>query len=339
MSRWLTKIALFISLCFLISFAYISIQFKRFIYEPMVPQSQPPVVIEVTPGAPIIAVAWQLKRQGLLKNPKYFLWYAKLKHATGRIKAGEYLIKPGKTTPAKLLKNMVAGKIYLRQFTIVEGWNFQQLLDAAKNNLYLSQTFANLTNEQIMAKLGFPNTNPEGQFFPDTYLFAKGTADNKIFKIAYLKMQKVKQNLWAARAQGLPYRNVDEALTAASLIEKETAIQDEKPKIAGVIIQRLAKNMRLQIDFTVIYAMGKSFDGKLKSSDLTFPSPYNTYLNKGLPPSPIAIPSPQSIYAALHPEYSDALYYVAKGGGRHEFSSTLKGQDAAIKKYLLAPKN
>lgn len=338
MQRTLSKVLLFIVIIGIFFFALMSIQLKRFLYEPMLSATDAPLIIEIKPGTPIIALAWQLKRQGLIKSPKYFLWYAKLHHAARHIKAGEYLIKPGKTTPARFLKNVWAGKIYLRQFTIVEGWSFQQILDAINKNSYFHHSLKDLSNHQIMTKFDPPNLHPEGQFYPDTYLFAKGTPDVKVLKIAFNKMQNLKQKMWAQRAQNLPYKTPEDALIVASLIEKETALAEEKPIISGVILRRLAKDMRLQIDPTVIYALGKSYQGKLTTQDLRFNSPYNTYMNKGLPPSAIAVPSAQSIYAALHPAPGDSLYFVAKGYGRHQFSATLKDQDTAIKTYLLTPK-
>lgn len=263
---------------------------------------------------------------------------ARIQGNLGKIKAGEYLIEPGKTTPAKLLQNMAAGRVLLRQLTIIEGWTFQQIMNAINNNPYLQHNFNTLKNDEIMAQLGYPNINPEGRFYPDTYLFSKGTADSKILKKSYQKMQILLAQQWNSRAANLPYQNQEEALTAASLIERETAVPQERPMVAGVIVRRLEKNMRLQIDPTVIYALGNAYKGKLSSQDLKINSPYNTYLYKGLPPTPIAVPSASSLYAALHPASGDALFYVANGRGSHIFSATLKDHDVAIDKYLLAPR-
>lgn len=309
------------------------VQWRQVLYTPMLAADNPAVEITIPPGMPLISLAWQLKRQGLLQNPDYLVYLARLHGDIEHIKAGEYLIAPGKTTAAQFLDNIVSGRIILRQLTIVEGWNFNQVMAAVNTNPYLTHSLNHLDNATIMQKLGYSGIDPEGRFYPDTYLFGKGTADTKILRKAYTAMDNLLAKQWAQRAHNLAYQKPIEALTVASLIERETSLDRERPLIAGVINRRLQKNMRLQIDATIIYALGANYSGKLSRNDLTVRSAYNTYLHAGLPPTPIAMPSRSSLYAALHPAAGDALYYVATGRGGHTFSATLKAHDMAIDKY------
>jgi UPF0755 protein len=335
---WLTNILLILGLIILLYVAWWCVQWKIFLTRPMLKTGNA-IGIEIKPGTTVVELAWNLKRQGLINNPKLLIWLVRLRGDLSNIKAGEYLVEPNKTTAAKFIDNVVSGKIILRQATIVEGWTFAQMMDAINNNPYLTHTLANSDSATIMKKIGQSEINSEGMFFPDTYMFGKGAPDVVILKKAYQAMQNRLQKEWNNRAANLPYQNAYQALIAASLIERETAIAKERPVISGVIVRRLQKNMRLQIDPTVIYALGNAYQGKLTAKDLLTRSPYNTYLNKGLPPTPIGMPSGASIQAALHPAAGDALYYVASGnGGRHVFSATLQQHDAAIDRYLLAPR-
>lgn len=337
--RGLINVCLVLVLAGLLYLAWLTFQWQRFLYRPMLANTQTPIEVEVRQGTGVNSLAWKLKRQGLLQHPDYFILLARMRGAFTRIQAGTYLIQPGKTTPAKFLDDMLAGRVILRELTIVEGWTFAQMMQAINSNPYLTHTLAGKDPQAIMTALGYPEQNYEGHFYPDTYLFGDGTSDVKILKKAYLKMNNLLAQAWAKRATGLPYDSPEQALIAASLIERETAVAAERPLISGVIIRRLQKNMRLQIDPTVIYALGSAYQGKLTTQDLLVNSPYNTYLHKGLPPTAIAFPSTSSVQAALHPTLSDALYYVASGkNGSHIFSATLRQHDAAIDKYLLSPK-
>jgi UPF0755 protein len=190
-----------------------------------------------------------------------------------------------------------------------------------------------------MAALGHPDLDAEGRFFPDTYLFPRGTTDIAYLKRAYAAAEKNLEEQWAARASDLPYRSPYEALIMASIVERETAVPDERPMIAGVFIRRLAKGMRLQTDPTVIYGLGESFDGNLRKRDLLADAPYNTYTRAGLPPTPICLPGRAALAAALHPAAGDALYFVARGDGSHQFSATLQEHEAAVRRYQLGHKS
>lgn len=189
--------------------------------------------------------------------------------------------------------------------------------------------------ENIMIELGYAGNVAEGLFFPDTYNFPKGTTDKAFLQRAYQRLHDILDEEWQARAENLPYKTAYEALIMASIIEKETGLASERSTIAGVFVRRLNKKMKLQTDPTVIYAMGKQFNGNIRKKDLDIDSPYNTYRYKGLPPSPIALVGREAIHAALHPEKGKSLYFVAKGDGSHYFSETLKEHNRAVAKYQL----
>ncbi|QLH43442.1 MAG: endolytic transglycosylase MltG [Coxiellaceae bacterium] len=335
MPRWLVNTLLVLTLLVLIWIAWLCSAWKKFFDAPLIANNIP-VEIEVQPGTTPSAIAWQLKRQGLNIDPKRFIQWARLRGDLTRIKAGEYRIMPGMTA-SQFLSQMVAGRTIMRQFTIVEGWTFGQLMDALNRNPYVSHQLQGLDDASIMARIGHPNLYPEGMFYPSTYLFSRGTSDIKLLQMAYNNMQQVLGQLWQQRAPNLFYQNSYQALIVASMIEKETAVISERPMVAGVIMRRLDKNMRLQIDPTVMYGLNKNYTQKLTGNDLKIDTAYNTYTRNGLPPTPIAMPSASSITAALHPAAGDALYYVATGVGGHAFSNTLKAHDVAIKQYLLRP--
>jgi UPF0755 protein len=254
------------------------------------------------------------------------------------IRVGEYEFKPG-TTVGQMLDMVVRGEVKQYSLTLVEGWNFHQVMMAMNADEALTHKLAGLNNVQIMNTLGYTGQHPEGRFFPDTYQFSRGMTDVEILKQAYGRMKTTLEQEWPKRDAGLPYDNAYQALTMASIVEKETAVPEERRAIAGVFVRRLEKGMRLQTDPTVIYGLGQSFDGNLKKSHLLDASnPYNTYKHKGLPPTPIAMPGRDSIHAALHPEAGTALYFVSRGDGSHYFSSTLEEHNRAVVKYQLKGK-
>ncbi|MFU8797614.1 MAG: endolytic transglycosylase MltG, partial [Gammaproteobacteria bacterium] len=273
------------------------------------------------PGSGIVALS------KLTKRPPYFVAMALLRGEASRLKAGEYQIRPG-TTPRQLLEQVVQGKVIYHSVKLIEGWTFKQFLAALGTQPKLVQTIQGLPLETIMEKLGYPGENPEGRFFPDTYKFTMGTPDLAILKQAYGAMKK---RLPPDMSPEAAYK----ILIIASLIEKETAIDAERPMVAEVILNRLQKNMLLQIDPTVIYALGEGYTGKLRKSDLQVNSPYNTYRYTGLPPTPIAMPGIASIHAALNPTKGEHLYFVArgKGDGTHQFSINLADHNRAVKEF------
>jgi UPF0755 protein len=288
----------------------------------------------IKPGMSLKQLAQDLTQQGILDHPYYFMLEGRLQGSESRIKAGEYLLKPG-VTQRQLLAQFVAGKVVQHSLTLIEGWSFRQLMNEVSSNGTLVQTLANVDSKTVMTALAVPKVAPEGRFYPDTYHFPIGMTDVEFLQRAYVKMTRVLEEEWQQREAGLPYMNSDEALIMASIIEKETAIAEERAAIAGVFVRRLQKGMKLQTDPTVIYAMGDGYHGNISRKDLKIDSPYNTYSNVGLPPTPIALPGVEAIHAALHPEDDETLYFVAKGDGSHYFSKTLKEHNRAVARYQL----
>ncbi len=288
----------------------------------------------VAPGDNLITVAETLRERGIVQHPRYLVWYARWQGDADHIQAGEYVLEPG-LTPAVLLERLTQGGVAQYAVTIPEGWTFRQMLQALWRNDKLRPTLQGLDDEAIMARLGHPGEHPEGRFFPDTYIFTRDTTDAAILSRAYDAMARRLAREWAQRAPGLPYKTPYEALIMASIIEKETAIPEERAMIAGVFVRRLQRNMRLQTDPTVIYGLGEDFDGNLRRRDLKRDTPYNTYVRRGLPPTPIALPGADSLHAALHPAPGDALYFVARGDGSHYFSATIEEHNAAVRRYQL----
>lgn len=292
------------------------------------------VDLTVAPGTSMKSLANELYRRGVLDHPRYLVLLARWHGEADKIQAGEYLLAPG-TTPGGLLDKLVAGKVLQHSLTIVEGWTFKEMMAAIDRDPDLAHTLRGLSGEQIMTRLGLPERDPEGLFHPDTYHFPEGTSDATFLRRAYNAMQETLQREWRDRSPDLPYKSPYDALIVASIVEKETAIPAERPRIAGVLLRRLKRGMRLAVDPTVIYGLGDRFDGDLRRRDLRHNTPYNTYLHRGLPPTPIALPSVQSIHAALHPADGHALYYVSRGDGSHQFSDTLAQHREAIAKYQL----
>lgn len=284
----------------------------------------------VRQGASIQSVENDLLSRGIIQYPFIFRFLVRFYHDQHHLKAGEYLFPKGSSAPSILKQMMTGTGLVQHSFTIIAGWNFQQVRNALDNEVLLQHDTSRLTDAQIMQQLGFAGTMPEGEFFPDTYFYTSGNSDITLLKRAYKKMQTALNAAWLTRDTNLPYQTSYDALIAASLIEKEAHVSDERPIIAGVLINRLHKNMRLQFDPTVIYAMGKQYTGTIYKKDLTLDSPYNTYVHTGLPPTPIAMPSLASIDAVLHPDVNDYLYFVAKGDGRHEFTKDLTAHHEAV---------
>jgi UPF0755 protein len=329
------KIVIVLIAVFLTVAIWLCFDWWKFLKTPLIATNQKPVNFVFVQGMSAKKAAIALCQQDLIKQPLFFSILARLKGVEYNLKAGEYNIEPG-ITPSQLLQKMANGEAIHHAFTIVEGWTFSQLITALNNNPYVKHTIQKLTNDGIMEQINHPGELPEGRFAPDTYLFSGNVKDTDILCSAYKLMQKRLQKAWDNRDLNPPYHYhcPYEALIVASLIEKETACEKEKPIIAGVILQRLAKDRLLQVDPTIIYGLGVKYKGKLTKNDYKKDGSYNTYTRKGLPPTPIAMPGNSSIIAALHPSITNALYYAAKGDGTHEFSPTFKEQNKAVKKYL-----
>ncbi|MGH8738472.1 MAG: endolytic transglycosylase MltG [Burkholderiales bacterium] len=249
------------------------------------------------------------------------------------IKAGSYELV-GPVTPLDLLGKLTRGDVTQAEVKLIEGWTFRQFRLELDQSPYLRHEARGLDDTQLMARIGASETEPEGLFFPDTYLFAKGSADIAVLRRAYRAMQRHLAQEWTARDPTVPYRTPYEALIMASIIEKETGRPADRDLIGGVLVNRLRVGMRLQADPTVIYGLGASFDGNLTKASLQQDGPYNTYTRAGLPPTPIDMPSLASLRAALRPAKTDALYYVSRGDGSSEFSRTLNDHNRAVTKYL-----
>jgi len=294
--------------------------------------------LEVESGMSLRRVAAQLGERGVLPYPWLLTAYARATGEATRIRAGEYQLPSG-ATPLSLLTRLVSGQVYLHQLTIVEGWRFTELLHALRSNPAI--VASTLDGAGIMTALGQPGVHPEGQFYPDTYSFAKGTTELDVLRQAHQALQTHLDAAWQSRAADTLLKSPYEALILASIIEKETGLPAERRLIAGVFHQRLRRNMRLQTDPTVIYGLGESFDGNLRRDDLERDTPYNTYTRGGLPPTPIALPGAGSLEAAVTPEISGAVYFVAtgRGDGSHHFSATLEEHERAVRDYLRQLRN
>ena len=293
------------------------------------------VRIEVEPGTSVRGALAKLAKGGVIESPRAVEIYLRLRGQHPQLKAGTYEISP-RASPAKIIRQLEEGAVLLEQLTVVEGSTFAQLRAALQQHPAVVATLRGKSDADLMIAIGQAGQQPEGRFFPDTYRFAARTTDVEILKLAYGKMQRLLQAAWRDRLGGLPIRTPEEALTLASIVEKETALASERARIAGVFIARLRKGMRLQSDPTVIYGLGERYDGDIRTRDLSADTLYNTYTRAGLPPTPIALPGRDSIYAAVRPDETGALFFVATGDGTgaHYFSKTLGEHNEAVKRYL-----
>lgn len=290
-----------------------------------------PQQLLIKPGSSFRAVIDQLFERGIIDQPLLLRFYARQQKLAQRIQAGEYLLEPGLSHEA-MLQMMVQGRVQSYQVTLVEGQTVRELVAVLRDHPQIQPTLEQSDPGAIAKLLGIDGS-AEGWIYPDTYQFTRGTSDRQILQRAYQAMQAVLEQEWAERADTLPLESAYEALILASIVEKETGAAVERPAIAGVFTRRLQKGMRLQTDPTVIYGMGENYHGNIRSADLNRSTPYNTYRIKGLPPTPIANPGRAAIHAALHPESGTALYFVAKGDGSHQFSTTLQQHNSAVARF------
>ncbi|AEG01855.1 endolytic transglycosylase MltG [Methylomonas methanica] len=288
--------------------------------------------LEIKKGDTLDSVIKQLKARKIAIHSFWFKMFAYRTHLDRMLKVGEYVLKKG-ATAADILTQLTEGKTRRYSITFPEGWSFKQVFQAIKDNPNLVHTLSDDELSDLMTKVGSDKSHPEGLFFPDTYYFEKNSSDVELLKRAHDKMQRLIASEWQKRDQDIPLESPYEALILASIIEKETAAAEERRKIAGVFTRRLKMGMLLQTDPTVIYGMGDNYQGNIRRSDLREPTPYNTYVNKGLPPTPIAMPGKAAIYAALHPADGNALFFVARGNGRHAFSATYGAHEKYVQLY------
>ncbi|MGH8855147.1 MAG: endolytic transglycosylase MltG [Telluria sp.] len=293
---------------------------------------QPLIEFSINPGSGVGAAAQQMARAGVPVNPQLFNLLARLTGQAGKIKAGSYELKPN-TSPRALLRQLVRGEFAQEAVTIIEGWTFRQMRSALAGHDRLRHDTVQLSDRELMAKISTEYSSPEGLFFPDTYLFAKGSSELDIYRKAHQAMLNHLKAAWDGRDTSLPYKNPYEALVMASIIEKETGQKSERTMIAGVFVNRLRTGMLLQTDPTVIYGMGERFVGQIRKKDLETDTPYNTYTRAGLPPTPISLPGVQSLAAAMTPAKTQALYFVSRGDGTSQFSDNLNDHNRAVNQY------
>lgn len=311
--------------------AWLMMEFQSFRQNPLpVPETGADLVVK--PGSSLRAVARDLAEQQVLEHPAYLVLLGRYLDLDSRIKAGEYQLAPG-LTPEQLLHQLSEGKVVQHGITLIEGETFKQMMARLRLDPVLEHTLVSDRPEDVMREIGYPGLHPEGRFLPETYYFPRGTTDVDLLRRAYLDMENFLQQAWPERDPGLPFDTPYEALILASIVEKETAVPEERPRIAGVFVRRLEKGMKLQTDPTVIYGMGDSYDGDIRFRDLRQDTPYNTYTRSGLTPTPIAMPGREALLAVLHPAPGKELYFVARGDGSHHFSATLKEHNRAVDRY------
>ena len=291
-------------------------------------------VVQLEPGEPFRRFAGRMHEGGIVDHPQLWTLLARLSGEARRVQAGEYEVRPG-DSPSSLLGRLVAGDVVTYQVQIVEGWTAMQALAMLAAHPALTRELDGVNVHTLMDVLGLPGGHAEGLFFPDTYQFVRGDSDADILRRAYRRMESLLQAAWDDRDDGLPYQSPYEALIVASLIEKETGKEADRPIISQVFALRLQRGMRLQTDPSVIYGIGESFDGNLRRADLRRDTPYNTYVIRGLPPTPIALPGRGSIEAALHPAEGEYLFFVSRGDGSSKFSVSLEEHERAVRRYQL----
>ncbi len=318
----------------LVSGGYLYRDYQRFVDAPIAGVGAN-TVVEVPLGAPLPGVIKLLDARGFAPgNVYYWRLLARELGVAGKLHAGEYALEPG-LTPRALLRKLAAGEVIQHHFTIVEGWTFAQLRGALAQDKGLAQTLAATDDKELMRRLGDADALPEGQFLPETYSYVKGMSDFDVLRRAHEALHKSLDKLWPERASDTPLTSPYQALTLASIVEKETGRADERPQIARVFLSRLKLGMKLQTDPTVIYGMGAAYDGNIRRRDLETDTPFNTYTRYGLPPTPIALPGKAALDAVVHPATTPALYFVARGDGSHEFSPTLEAHNRAVAKFQL----
>lgn len=303
-----------------------------FAHQPIELKSSP-TDFTIPAGSSLRSASMQIEQAEAAMSGGQFTLLGRLLGKAASVKAGSYRIEIG-ITPLGLLDKLTRGDVTQADILFVEGWTFRQLRAALDAHASVRHDTAHLHESQILDKLGIEG-RAEGWFFPDTYLFAKGSSDLDILKRAQAVMKKVLLNAWEGRDPALPYATPYEALIMASIVEKETGQAQDRALIAAVFTNRLKKGMLLQTDPTVIYGLGEAFDGNLRKRDLLTDGPYNTYTRPGLPPTPIAMPGLASIQAVMRPAQTDALYFVARGDGSSQFSRTLDEHNRAVAKYQL----
>ncbi|MDH0140811.1 endolytic transglycosylase MltG [Aquipseudomonas alcaligenes] len=291
-------------------------------------------LIEVVPGDTPGGLLNRLEGEGVLDGAFWLRLYWRFNLPGQALHSGEYRLTPQQSA-RDLLELWRRGEVVQYSLTLVEGWSFRQVRAALVRQEKLEQRLADLDDKALMDRLGLAGVSPEGRFFPDTYRYVRGMSDQDLLKQASARLDQVLDEEWARRADGLPYRKPYDALIMASMVEKETGVAEERGQIAGVFVRRLRSGMRLQTDPTVIFGLGERYNGNLTRAHLQQPTPYNTYVIDGMPPTPIALAGREAIHAALNPVAGKSLYFVARGDGSHVFSETLEQHNRAVREYQL----
>jgi UPF0755 protein len=299
-----------------------------------VAMKQTPLEVEIPRGAGLRSAVAELQKAGMTLPGREFELLARGFGRQRDIKAGNYQFAKA-PTPLELLDKLTRGDVTQAEVRLIEGWTFTQFRASLDAHPDLKHDSKGLGDAELLTRIQATEVHPEGLFFPDTYLFAKGSSDLAVLRRAYRAMQRHLKAEWDGRLPGVPYRSPYEALTMASIIEKETGVAAERDQIGGVLVNRLRIGMRLQVDPTIIYGLGESFDGNLRKKHLLEDAPYNTYTRAGLPPTPIAMPGLASLRAALRPAKTDAMYYVSRGDGSSQFSRNISEHNGAVRKYQL----
>lgn len=327
-NTWLKKLIVSVSALLIGAFAILLWDVYCLMKDPMLPPTKPPLVLNLENQSSAQQFVNRLKNQGLIRSAKLFRFMIRIQGLSPQLKAGIYMLKPGESA-FQFLYRVIDGDVLVEPFAIIEGSTVTQITEKLKQAPYMRYEASDWMVVQGEYK------SPEGLLLADTYQYQAGTASLRLMKQANRELWAYLNERWKDRELDLPYRSPYELLIAASIIEKEAALPDERKLIAGVLVNRLKRNMRLQMDPTVIYALGADFKGRLSRRDLALDSPYNTYKYSGLPPTPIAMVGKNAIDAAAHPMKTNFFYYVSKGDGSHQFSETYTQQKKAVYRYQI----
>lgn len=313
-------------------FAFAGWQQREALEQPLVLTEEQ--LLDVPAGSTPGGLLNRLEEEGVIQGAFWLRQYWRFNLAGQSLHSGEYRMAPGMNA-AQLLGLWQRAEVVQYSLTLVEGWNFRQLRTALAKQVKLEQTLADVSDEELMKRLGLEGQHPEGRFFPDTYRYVRGMRDIDLLKQAHQRLEQVLQDEWEKRADKLPYADPYQALIMASMVEKETGVPSERGQIAGVFVRRLQVGMLLQTDPTVIYGLGERYAGKITRAHLREATPYNTYVIAGMPPTPIAMVGREAIHAAMHPVEGKSLYFVARGDGSHVFSESLAAHNQAVREYQL----
>lgn len=315
-----------------LAFAFAGWQQREALEQPLVLTEEQ--LLDVPAGSTPGGLLNRLEEEGVIQGAFWLRQYWRFNLAGQSLHSGEYRMAPGMNA-AQLLGLWQRAEVVQYSLTLVEGWNFRQLRTALAKQVKLEQTLADVSDEELMKRLGLEGQHPEGRFFPDTYRYVRGMRDIDLLKQAHQRLEQVLQDEWEKRADKLPYADPYQALIMASMVEKETGVPSERGQIAGVFVRRLQMGMLLQTDPTVIYGLGERYAGRITRAHLREATPYNTYVIAGMPPTPIAMVGREAIHAAMHPVEGKSLYFVARGDGSHVFSESLAAHNQAVREYQL----